>query len=327
MTPKLTLLLLLLVTMPGHSVAREPAPVGRERFVLNHTMEYEYDRPVTLAPHVVRLVPQAWTAGTVHDHELLVKFPGKYHAGRQLDLEGNLVAAVTFEGETKTVTFQNSLTIEIPTRNAPLDLRPEPRVTAFPFQYTPEESKRLAPYLEVSADPGPRLAKFSHDLPRNHASCVTWLADLARRIEKDVKYFTRGEEGVLDPEVTLDKGGSCRDLAWVMIQVLRRKGIAARFVSGYQIPPWAIGQAAKKVHTADLHAWVEVYLPGCGWIALDPTAGTWAGAAYVPLAVAAHPRQAGPLQGTFGVAKPMPGVFAKSTLRFTVTVQSLGAGK
>lgn len=323
MLTRFLLLCLLLILIPRHSPAQEAKVPERQRFVITHCMDYTYDRPVSLAPHVIRLIPQAWNLGTIVDQKLTVQFPGKHRVQRQVDLEGNVIVRITFEGDTKRVAFQNQITLEIPrSREAP-ELVPEPRVLAYPFSYLPEESKRLSHYLEVPADPGPRLAQLSHGLPREHVSSVTWLGDLAAKLQKDVKCFARDGVGVLPPEETLAQGGSCRDLAWVMIQVLRRKGVAARFVSGYQIPPWALAPGVKKTHPAELHAWVEAYLPGCGWVGLDPTTGKWIDATYIPLATAAEPHAAAPLQGTFAVSPPMPNVFARSTLKFSVTVEAV----
>lgn len=303
--------------------AEDPAtrPAVGQRFAVVHAMEYEYDRPVTLGPHVLRLFPQAWAAGTVTASELTVTFPGKHALRKQLDLDGNLVAAVEFDGPTKAVAFRNRVVVAVPA--PPPEPRPAFYAAAFPFAYTADEAKRLAPFLEVPSDPGPKLAQYSAGVARDHVSSVGWLGDLTRKLHKEVKCFTRDGEGVLSPEETLTTGGSCRDLAWVQIQLLRRKGVAARFVSGYQIPPWALGPE-KKAHPAELHAWVEAYLPGAGWVGLDPTAGKATDGTYVPLAATAVPRDAGPVEGTFLVSPPTPNALAKSTLKYRVTVEPLG---
>jgi transglutaminase-like putative cysteine protease len=299
-------------------------PLERERIAFHHTTEYTYDRPVVLGPHIIRLLPQSWTPATVTRHELRLDVGGSYSLRRQLDLENNLVAAVWFKGETRSLTIENRFTIEIPVEDRPAELRPEPRAVAFPIQYLPDESKRLAAYLERGPPPGPRFEAFVAGLPKKHASSVGWLGEVNRRIHEKVKSFERLEEGVLSPEETLERGGSCRDLAWLLVQVSRRNGVPARFVSGYQIPPGMLAKRDRKVHPAELHAWVEAYLPGAGWVGLDPTAGRWTNASYIPVAASATPRDAGPLHGTFRVASAEPGVFAKSTLRFKITGQRLG---
>jgi transglutaminase-like putative cysteine protease len=287
-------------------------------------MEYTYDRPVTLGPHIIRLLPQSWTPSPVTRHELRLEVAGTYSLRRQLDLENNLVAAVWFKGETRSLTVENRFTIEVPVGERQVELHPEQRATAFPIQYLPEESKRLAAFLERTHTPGLRFEQFVAGLPNKHASSLEWLGDVNKRIQEKVKSFVRLEEGVLTPEETLQRGGSCRDLAWLLVQVLRHHGIPARFVSGYQVPPVVLAKRDKKVHPADLHAWVEAYLPGAGWVGLDPTAGKWTDASYIPVVASATTRDAGPLHGTFRVASSEPGVFAKSTLRFKITVQCLG---
>jgi transglutaminase-like putative cysteine protease len=299
-------------------------PIERERIAFHHTTEYTYDRPVVLGPHILRLLPQSWTPATVTQHELRLEVAGTYSLRRQLDLENNLVAAVWFKGETRALTVQNRFTIEVPIGEHPLEQRPEQRAAAFPIQYLPDENKRLAAFLERTHTPGRRFEQFVANLPNKHASSLAWLGDVNQRIQEKVKSFVRLDEGVLTPEQTLERGGSCRDLAWLLVQVLRHHGVPARFVSGYQVPPGVLAKRDRKVHSAELHAWVEAYLPGAGWVGLDPTAGKWTDFSYIPVVASATTRDAGPVFGTFRVASSEPGVLAKSTLRFKITVQCLG---
>jgi transglutaminase-like putative cysteine protease len=311
----------------GTQPAPQDEPVARERISLEHTTEYEYDRPVILAPTIVRLLPQARTTAAVTEGELAVTTDGTSVARRELDAEDNLVAAIRFNGATKSLTIRNRLTFEIPDPHSQSGFRPLQRASAFPIQYLPEERKRLASYLEPATNLGPRFRQFSEGLPPTQASSVEWLADVSKRVLNQAKHFTRLEEGVFSPEDTLDRGGSCRDFAWLLVQVLRKKGVPARFVSGYQVPDEVLALRDRQVRTAELHAWVEVYLPGPGWVGLDPTTGGWTTAAYIPVAAAASPAGAGPLDGSFAVANPRPGVLAKSDLRFKITVQYLGTVK
>jgi transglutaminase-like putative cysteine protease len=322
-TAQLALAVLLFLAF-AVSAQSDPEPKSaRERFALHHTMEYEYDRPVILAPHIVRLLPQSWTPGIITQRELRIQCDGTHTLRQQLDLENNLVAGIWFKGETKRLIVQNRLVLDIPFPEPPLDIRPEARASAFPVQYLDEERKRLAPFLDVGNNTGPKFTQFVESLPKEQGSAVGWLGDVNRRICDKVAYFQRLEEGVLSPESTLERGGTCRDFAWLLVQVLRKKGVAARFVSGYQIPPEALKNRDSKVYPGELHAWVEVFLPGAGWVGLDPTAGKWTTSAYIPLVATATTGDAGPLQGTFAVTPPMPGVFAKSTLKFKITVQRL----
>ena len=183
----------------------------------------------------------------------------------------------------------------------PFDFFLEESATNFPFHYSPKMSQALLPYLQLG-DEGPQLQQFRAStqvqglLNKSKAGggTVDFLVDLAALIAGDLQYETRLEPGVQPVEVTLDrKAGSCRDSAWLLVQLLRQFGVAARFVSGYliQLTP----RAAQD--TVDLHAWCEAYLPGAGWIGIDTTSGLLAGEGHVPLAASPSPEGAAPIVG------------------------------
>jgi uncharacterized protein (DUF2126 family) len=162
--------------------------------------------------------------------------------------------------------------------------------------------QELAPYLQ--ADPAtPRLRAFVDSIPRGEQRTIDFLVALNQRLQKDIRYLIRMEPGVQSPEETLQlASGSCRDTGWLMVQALRHMGLAARFVSGYLIQLKSDvkaldGPSGTEVDFTDLHAWCEVYLPGAGWIGLDPTSGLLAGEGHIPLACTPQPSSAAPITG------------------------------
>jgi hypothetical protein len=190
----------------------------------------------------------------------------------------------------------------------PFDFFVEESADQFPFQYDPWLANELKPFLEAS-DPGPRLAEYLAGIDRTPIKTVDLLVALNQRLQQDVSYLIRLETGVQTPEETLaSRSGSCRDSAWLMVQILRHLGLAARFVSGYliQLAPDIKpldGPAGPVADFTDLHAWTEVYLPGAGWIGLDPTSGLFAGEGHIPLACTPNPSSAAPITGSVGLCE------------------------
>jgi len=174
----------------------------------------------------------------------------------------------------------------------------------WPFQYNDELLVQLAPYLE-RVDTGPRFKSLLDSVPRKKTRTVDKLVELNWELHKRVEYAIRMEPGVQTPEETLARGiGSCRDSAWLLVQLLRHIGLAARFVSGYLVQTAPDedarpleGPAGPTSDFTDLHAWAEVFIPGGGWLGLDPTSGLFAGEGHIPLACTARPGSASPIQG------------------------------
>jgi uncharacterized protein (DUF2126 family) len=184
----------------------------------------------------------------------------------------------------------------------PFDFFLEPQAEAFPFEYDPVLDQELAPFRRAEAA-GPHLAAMLAEVPRNKQATVDMLVALNLMVLHRVEYIVRLEPGVLTPEQTLGGGkGSCRDSAWVLVQLLRHLGYAARFVSGYliQLAPDVKpleGPPGPSSDFTDLHAWAEVYLPGAGWVGLDATSGLLCGEGHIPLAASPDPISAAPISG------------------------------
>ena len=268
---------------------------------LNHRTAYRYDKAVSLGPQVIQLRPAPHCRTQILSYSLKVA-PADHVLKWQLDALHNHLARALFPGKTKEFVVEVELVAELSPVN-PFDFLLEPGVEEYPFAYTAELARDLEPYR--STDPaGPRLRAFLERVPTERRGTIGFLIDLNRKVRDEVSYTTRFEPGVQTCEETLEQRmGSCRDSAWLLVQVLRQLGLAARFVSGYliQLAPdeSAVEEASGlQKDSADLHAWTEVYLPGAGWIGLDPTSGLFAGEGHIPLVCTPNASNAAPIGGT-----------------------------
>ena len=270
------------------------------RVALHHRTSYRYDRSVMLSPQIVRLRPAPHCRTVVTAYSLKVK-PEEHFLNWQQDPYGNFLARLVFPKPTRCFELEVDVVAEMTTIN-PFDFFLESDAFEYPFRYADWLSEELRPYLKT-LPVGQRLQEFLDHVPRRAAGTVDFLVDLNRYVHESVRYIIRLEPGVQTCDQTLSLGsGSCRDSAWLLVQVLRNLGLAARFVSGYliQLRPDVKpleGPAGTDHDFTDLHAWTEVYLPGAGWVGLDPTSGLLTGEGHLPLAATPDPSSAAPVTG------------------------------
>ncbi|MBS0341270.1 MAG: transglutaminase family protein [Proteobacteria bacterium] len=273
---------------------------------LHHVTHYRYDRPVQLGPQVVRLRPAPHCRSNVISYSLRVE-PAEHFINWQQDPFANYLARLVFPKKTTEFKVTVDLVVEMAVYN-PFDFFLEPQAENFPFGYSAAQAQELAPYLAVEP-PTPLVAAYLAKIDRGEQRTIDFLVKLNQQVQQDVRYLIRMEPGVQTPEHTLEAGsGSCRDSGWLLVQLLRHMGLAARFVSGYliQLTPDVKsldGPSGTEVDFTDLHAWCEVYLPGAGWIGLDATSGLLAGEGHIPLACTPTPSSAAPIEGLMDQAE------------------------
>ncbi|MES2771152.1 MAG: transglutaminase family protein [Pseudomonadota bacterium] len=274
------------------------------RVALQHSTRYQFDRAVTLTPHEIRLRPAPHCRTHILAYSLQIE-PKRHFLNWQQDPYGNYIARLVFPEPTKSLSVTVDLVAEMTVIN-PFDFFVEPSASFFPFVYEPLLAEELTSFLAVPS-PTPRLAALLETIKENHIKSGMRTTDVLvavnRAIFQCTRYLVRLQAGVQTPEETLSLGsGSCRDSSWLLIHLLRHLGIAARFASGYLIQLKADvaaldGASGPESDFTDLHAWAEAYLPGAGWVGLDPTSGLLAGEGHIPLACTATPQSAAPISG------------------------------
>lgn len=267
---------------------------------LHHETEYRYERPIRIGPQLVRLRPAYHGRTPITAYSLNVQ-PGDHFRNWQQDPFGNPIARFVFPERHPHLKITVDLIAEMTVLN-PFDFFVEEDSDKWPFEYDTALKLQLAPYLEKSPS-GPLLTRWTDALPRQADRIVDFLVECNQMFKDRVEYLVRMEPGVQSPEETLTiNSGSCRDSAWLMVESFRQIGLAARFVSGYLIQLTADdkpveGPSGPEHDFCDLHAWCEVYLPGAGWVGLDPTSGLFAGEGHIPLACTPSHTGAAPITG------------------------------
>jgi uncharacterized protein (DUF2126 family)/transglutaminase-like putative cysteine protease len=290
---------------------------------LNHHTHYRYDRPVALSAHELRLRPAPHCRTPILSYSLKVT-PEKHFINWQQDVYGNFVARLVFPEKTREFAITVDLVADMTVIN-PFDFFVESYAEKFPFAYAEPLARDLTPFLAIE-ESGPLLAQWIADFRADPAhrdlNTIDMLVALNGKLQQGIRYLVRLEPGVQSGEQTFGlKSGSCRDSGWLMVQILRHFGLAARFVSGYlvQLTPDVKaldGPAGPERDFTDLHAWAEAYVPGAGWIGLDPTSGLLAGEGHIPLACSASPIGAAAVIGTIlEPCNPLPIEFSMSVSR------------
>jgi len=277
---------------------------------LHHKTHYTYDKPVGHGPHVVRLRPAPHCRTKILSYSQRIT-GGEHFINWQQDPFANWNARLVFPDKLSELCVEVEVIAEMAVHN-PFDFFLEAYAQVYPFAYDEALKKELAPFLELPT-PTPKLLALVDELLakylKSNTGTIDFMVEVNQRIQRDVKYSIRLEPGVQTPEETLEKcNGSCRDSGWLLVAVFRSMGFAARFVSGYliQLTPDVKaldGPSGTEVDFTDLHAWCEVYLPGAGWIGLDPTSGLLAGEGHIPLSCTPEPSSAAPVTGAVDECK------------------------
>ncbi len=270
------------------------------KIVISHKTLYKYDRLVSLSPHIFRLRPAPHSRTPIEAYSIKIK-PENNFFNWQQDPFGNYLARLTFPEKTRELSIDVEIIADLKTIN-PFDFFVEKYAEDYPFNYTDTTQKELLPYLEVTDD-GPLLNEFLRTIDLTPRKTIFFLTDVNRKINEFLNYNIRMDPGVQTCEQTLSqRNGSCRDYAWLFVQVMRHLGFGARFVSGYLVQLKSDeksldGPSGPEEDFTDLHAWTEVYVPGAGWIGFDATSGLLAGEGHIPLACTPSFESAAPVTG------------------------------
>lgn len=276
------------------------------RVALTHKTDYHYNKNINLGPQTIRLRPAPHCRTPILSYSLKLQ-PEDHFLNWQQDPFGNFNARMVATEKTNVFSVHVDLVADMAIIN-PFDFFVDETARKWQFTYDDALKKDLSAYLSPMTH-SDKLKEYIQSIDIKTETTLDFLVELNRKLEQDISYIIRMEPGVQTPEQTLTLGkGSCRDSGWLLVEILRHLGLAARFCSGYLIQLKPDVQALEgPVGTdhdfTDLHAWTEVYLPGAGWLGLDPTSGLLAGEGHIPLASTPHPSSAAPISGTLDPAE------------------------
>lgn len=272
-----------------------------QRLTVEHVTTYRYAEPVSFGEHKFMLRPRDSHDLRLHDATLVTQPNAEL---RWLyDVFGNSVTIATFTEPADQLRVESRIVIDrYPSPEIEFPI--EPYAQKLPFSYPASEIPDLGRTIERQyPDPDRRVTEWTRRLLEQEnvdGNTEAFLRSLTQAIQNELKYIERHEIGVQTPVETIEKqSGTCRDYAVLMMEAVRSVGLAARFVSGYLYDPAIDGAQSDTAGAGATHAWVQVYLPGAGWIEFDPTNGGTGASNLVPVAVAREPAQAVPVSGSY----------------------------
>ena len=259
---------------------------------IKHITNYSYDRKTSLGPQCIRLKPSKSNLYSISDYDLKI-LPKPSSIEWFTDIYGNCIASAIFQNPTNELIIEVNMQIEFHNfSNHNLTLLLERK--NYPFFYSYNDRKKVHPYL-CAPEPTKLFENYCNQLRKVNTNTYDLINTVNKDIHKNIKYMKRFEPGIYSPETTLKlKTGCCRDVAWLLVNIFRKLGIASRFVSGYSV---RTDFNKKNYNELDLHAWCEIYLTDIGWIGLDATSGQFCSCYHIPLASAAFPFSTAPVEG------------------------------
>jgi uncharacterized protein (DUF2126 family)/transglutaminase-like putative cysteine protease len=276
------------------------------KVAIQHHTAYRFDRMTSILPHVIRLRPAPHCRMQIHSYSLKVS-PENHFITWQQDPFANYSARLVFPERARELVIDVEVIVDMTVIN-PFDFFLEEKSEHYPFKYESQLRKDLGPYLQI-VEKGPLLVQFLSKVDRSRQPIISFLVAINQMVQQEIGYLIRLDPGVQTCEETLgNRSGSCRDSAWLLVQILRHLGLAARFVSGYlvQLAPdqkSLDGPSGPEADFTDLHAWTEVFIPGAGWLGLDPTSGLFAGEGHIPLSCTPDTQSAAPVTGSTSVCE------------------------